>query len=309
MDLFDLAARQHGVVSYEQACDRLTRRRLATLERSGAMEHLLPGVYRMRGAVPTWKMRVMAGVLSMPGSQASHRTASVLREVGESVVGRPDLLIERWHRRHRLEGYFVHETKDLVSADLDEVDGIPCTSLVRTLVDLPAVVHPFRAGQALDAAFRRDPSIVQQVVRRHLEVARRGRTGTTALRALLQERGWVGDKVDSGFERLALQLVRRGSLPEPVLQHQVRAANFVAYLDLAWPDRMVGMECDSIAHHLSVAAFERDRVRRRTLLALGWKILEFTYNEVTRHPLMVLRELRRHLEVEPHAGLITTEPA
>lgn len=119
----------------------------------------------------------------------------------------------------------------------------------------------------------------------------------------------MGDKVDSGFERMALQLVRRGALPEPVLQHQVRAANFVAYLDLAWPDRMVAMECDSIAHHMSVAAFERDRVRRRTLIALGWKVLEFTYDEVARRPLTVLRELGHHLGVDLPRSHTTIKPA
>ena len=113
--------------------------------------------------------------------------------------------------------------------------------------------------------------------------------------ALLTERGWVGDKVDSGFERSALRLVRDAGLPEPTLQHKVTAQDFVAYLDLAWPAQMVAMECDSVEHHLSVAAFQRDRDRRRTLLGLGWSVLEFTYRDVTRHPAKVLGDLRRHL--------------
>jgi very-short-patch-repair endonuclease len=301
LDLFDLGERQHGVFSLNQArASRAAELQLERLLRSGAVEPWLPGVYRVRGTPPTWHLRLMAATLSIPGSLVSHRSASLLWEVGDFAAGRPELVVERWTRRHRLaSAIIVHESKDLVGGDVDRRFGIPCTSLVRTLVDLPAVATSFKCGDALDTAFRRDPTVIQRVTTRHLEVARRGRRGTTKLRALLQERGYVGDKVDSGFERRALRLVRSGGLPEPVLQHQVRDREFVAYLDLAWPDAMVAMECDSVAHHLSVQAFEHDRSRRRRLIALGWTILEFTYAEVTRNPAMVLAELNRYLRPRP----------
>jgi len=295
LDLYDLAARQHGVFSYDQSRSHLSDRQLQTLQANGVVERTLPEVYRIRGLPPSWRTTLMAGVLSIPGALVSHRSAATLWDVYDSKPGRPELLVERWKRRQRLSGYIVHETKDLVGADIHMRDGIPCTSLVRTLVDLPAVAHEFPVGMALDAAFRRDPTIIGRVARRHLEVARRGRNGTVALRALLTERGWVGDKVDSGFERRALRLVRDGGLPEPTLQHKVTDRDFVAYLDLAWPEQMVAMECDSVEHHLSVSAFQRDRDRRRTLLGLGWSVLEFTYGDVTQRPGKVLSGLRHHL--------------
>ena len=49
----------------------------------------------------------------------------------------------------------MHESRTLRGVDLDEVDGIPCTSVPRTILDLPAVAHPFLVGQALDDACRR----------------------------------------------------------------------------------------------------------------------------------------------------------
>jgi very-short-patch-repair endonuclease len=297
MDLLDLAERQHGVFSFVQGTELLgSQRQLDNLMGRGVIERWLPEVYRVRGTAPSWRMRVSAATLSVPGSQASHRCASMLREVGDFPLGRPEILVERWARRHRHHhSIIVHETKDLVGADFDVVDGIPCTSLVRTLVDLPAVTDEFRAGLALDRAFRRDNAILARVAARHQEVARRGRNGTVKLRRLLKERGMLGDKVDSGFERHALRLVRSGGLPEPVLQHQVRNGDFVAYLDLAWPEHMVAMECDSVEYHFGIAAFEHDRRRRRQLLALGWKILEYTFKDVTQRPAMVLHDLRFHL--------------
>jgi hypothetical protein len=167
--------------------------------------------------------------------------------------------------------------------------------LVRTLVDLPAVAWETRCGQALDHACRKDRSVLEWVRMRHLEVARRGRNGTVMLRALLERRG-KGDRLTgSGFEAKALHLITEACLPEPVLQYRVRDGDFLAFIDIAWPERMVGMECDSLAHHFGELAHTRDRKRRRRLKALGWDINEFTYEEVDETPHIVVRDLEKAL--------------
>lgn len=234
----------------------------------------------------------MVAVLSLPGALASRRTAAALHGLDGYWRDRIEVVTE--HGRWRRKEITVHQTKDLVTSDLDQVDGVPCTSLVRTLVDLPAVSHEFRAGQALDHACRLDRSVLEQVRLRHLEVARRGRNGTVALRAMLERRCGSG-LVGSGFETKALDLIGNAGIPDPVCQFEVRAGDFVAHLDLAWPDRMVGLECDSLAHHFGEHADQRDRTRRRTLTRLGWDIYEYTYEDVVRRGPMVVAELRRVL--------------
>lgn len=297
MDLFDLAARQHGVFSTSQLrSSGLSQHHFQRLIDQGLIEQHLPEVFRVRAAPASYRLRLSAAVLSTPGGLASHRAAA--RLWGLDVVGAApvEIVVERWYRRQRkTEGIVVHETKDLVGGDIDERHGIACTSLVRTLVDLPAVVHELRAGDALDAACRYDRPLLGRVAQRHAEVARRGRNGTVKLRGLLAERGQGDVVVDSGFERRALRLIQASALPKPVTQHQVRDGDFVCYLDLAWPDRLLGMECDSVEHHLSVRAFHWERERRRRLLRLGWKILEFTYRDVTQRGPMVVHELGLHL--------------
>jgi hypothetical protein len=131
-------------------------------------------------------------------------------------------------------------------------------------------------------------------VQRHLEVARRGRTGTVALRALLAERS-DANLVDSGFERRTLRLIAGSALPSPVTQLHVVDRDFQCWLDIAWPAFKVAVECDSLAHHQGERAFRWERIRRRRLIALGWTILEFTYREVTQQGPMVLAEIARHL--------------
>lgn len=296
MDLFDLAARQHGVFSARQATDHdISVRQVRTWLGNGVVDRPLPGVLRIAGAPATWAQRVQTATLWLPGSMASHRTAAALWELRGFESAPVEVLVERWTRRQRPPWLLVHETKDLVGGDLDERRGIACTSLVRTLVDLPAVTHLTKAGDALDHAARYDTSLLPRVRTRHLEVARRGRNGTVKLRLLLTERGQGRDLVDSAFERRALRLIAAGELPRPVTQHQVVDGEFTCYLDLAWPDHRLAMECDSVEHHLSVRAHHWDRERRRRLTRLGWTVLEFTHFDVTKRGPMVLHELGLHL--------------
>ena len=175
------------------------------------------------------------------------------------------------------------------------MDGIPCTSLVRTLVDLPAVAWEARCGQALDHARRHDRSLFDRVLARHLEVARRGRNGTVVLRALLERRG----SATARRHRLRAEGARphrRAGLPDPVPQFQVRDGEFVAYIDIAWPEQMVAMECDSLAYHFGELRHQGDRTRRRrlTLLGLGRATSTPTRTSPSGQA-TVLRELREAL--------------
>lgn len=296
MDLYELAERQHACFTREQArALGWTDRRIGGLVARGMVRRSGTGVFTLVGAPPSWEQRLHVAALGLPGSQASHRAAARVRGLPGFEQAPIELVVERGrHRRAAARGVVLHESKDLRGVDFDECDGIPCTSLVRTLVDLPAVVHEFKAGVALDHAMRRDPTVLDRVVQRHLEVARRGRTGTVALRRLLAERS-DASLVDSGFERRALRLIAGSTLPTPVTQHHIVDGDFQCWIDIAWPQHLVAMECDSLAHHQGERAFRWERIRRRHLAALGWTVLEFTYREVTQQGPMVLTELSRHL--------------
>lgn len=296
MDLYDLAARQHAAFTREQARGLgLTDHRIRGLVARGEARREAPGVFVLSGAPASWHQRVQVAVLSLPGAMASHRAAGRLRRWDGFQSAPIEVVVERGgHRRQAGRGVILHESKDLRGVDFDEVDGIPCTSPVRTLVDLPAVCHEFTAGVALDQVMRRDPGVLDRVVQRHLEVARRGRNGTVTLRGLLAERS-DAELVDSGFERRTLRLIAGSGLPRPVTQHHVVDGDFQCWLDIAWPQHLVAVECDSLAHHQGERAFRWERVRRRHLVALGWTVLEFTHREVTQQGPMVLADIARHL--------------
>lgn len=224
---------------------------------------------------------------------ASHRTAAALWRLDGFDPRQIEVLTPYARRRPRRD-WVVHETRRLAGVDLHVVDGIPCTSLVRTVLDLPAVAHPFRAAQGLDHACRTRPGMLDAIVARFLELAGRGRPGTRLMRAMLAERLGVGRFTQSGFESRAVRLVRSIGLPEPVLQHRVDdGRGFVAFLYLAWPDIRWAIECDSLAHHSGKRAHEWDRRRRRTLKRLGWDVVEITYDDVTIRPAETGQDLVR----------------
>jgi hypothetical protein len=133
-------------------------------------------------------------------------------------------------------------------------------------------------------------------VQRHRELPQRGRRGVRLINDMLAERLGLGRFADSDFGTMAARLVRSVGLPEPVLQHEVRDGEFVAFLDLAWPDIRSSVECDSLAHHSGKGPHEWDRARRRKLKRLGWDTVEITYDDVTTRRQATGRELRELYE-------------
>ena len=286
-----VAARHQGLVSWaEMQRMGIARSTIGAWVDQGRLERLAPAVYRIAGSPDTWAQRVMLATLDS-GGWASHRTSGALRKLDGHPCGIVEVVVERWKRSGRRPGYTVHESKDLKGVDLSEVDGIPCTSLVRTLIDLPAVEHEVRAEQALDHACRTDAGILVPTRQRFVEVARRGRNGTRAMRRLLNERPGDHIPVGSSFEAKALRIIRRLDIPEPVRQHKITDGDFVAFPDISWPPVRFFIECDSLAFHFGKRPHQWDRQRRRHLKRLGWEGIEWTYEDVTQREAQIGREL------------------
>lgn len=284
------AARHHGVLSTRSAAGLgIAPATLHGWVRSGRLHHPVPRTFVVVGAPQTWHQKATIATASSD-AWASHATATALWDLDGSRRGRIEVLTLHGRRRDRAR-WTVHETRRLRAVDLDEVDGVPCTSVARTILDLPAVAPPYLVGKALDHACRRWPGMLDVIVQRFLELGGRGRRGTRLLREMLAERLGLDRFTQSDFESNALDLVRSIGLPEPVLQHEVRDDDFAAFLDMAWPPIMLGLECDSLAHHFGKADHEWEHRRRRRLQRLGWAIIEVTYDDVAYRAQQTGREL------------------
>jgi very-short-patch-repair endonuclease len=67
----------------------------------------------------------------------------------------------------------------------------------------------------------------------------------------------------------------------------------VVRLDLAWPDRRIGLEADGRRWHATSADFERDMARANSIAMTGWRLLRFGWNDVHHDPATVIALLRQ----------------
>jgi very-short-patch-repair endonuclease len=169
-------------------------------------------------------------------------------------------------------------------------EGIPTTSVARTLLDLSPHLRP-RAMEETIAHANRLGLFDLLAVRRCLDEHPRQR-GAPALRRLLDAlEGTGAADLRSMLEVLLLQLADDHDLPRPVAN--ARVAGFL--VDFYWPTRRLIIEADSYTYHSMPSAFERDRERDQQLTLAGYTVVRFTYNQVTRTPEAVVHRVRRLL--------------
>ena len=95
-------------------------------------------------------------------------------------------------------------------------------------------------------------------------------------RRILLERDGNTPPIGEFAPRMAEMLTRAG-LPMPVFEHRVVVNGHEYYLDLAWPNRMVAVECNGAGSHNTPKAFRRDPMKRNRCERAGWLYLEFTW--------------------------------
>jgi predicted transcriptional regulator of viral defense system len=282
-----LAAEQHGVVVRRQLLDagltrEMIRGRLAS-------RHLLPlhrGVY----AVGHRRLRRegfwLAAVLAAgPGALLSHREAAALHGLRPAQRTTVDVTVAA---RRRVPGIQVHRVERLHVEDATTVDGIPVTSVARTLADLAAVVSAQALRKALEEAersHRLDARAIELVLRRT-----RGRNGRghERIRTALAELAATGTTVTrSPLEDRFLSLLDAHGLPRPLANASIDGME----VDMCWPQHRLVVELDGWAYHRSRQAFQRDRTRSNDLQAAGWTVLRFTHDDVVRRPAATARRI------------------
>jgi hypothetical protein len=106
------------------------------------------GVYAVGRPDLTPKGRWMAAVLACgPGALLSHASGAALRGLRQTAAARIDVTVPRPSPISR-PGVRVHRHPDLTPADIDVVDGIPVTSVSRTLLGLATFLRESRLEPA-----------------------------------------------------------------------------------------------------------------------------------------------------------------
>ena len=247
--------------------------------RQGRWRRAMRGVYA-EGREPVLRLdRARAEVL-MSGSVARGRLAGVLLDLDGVVLGPPHTF-----------GRAVPSDAAVI------VDGVPCTGGLQTLIDLAGVVSDDVWEQALECVLRRRLATIGQLDARLPELARTRTPGTGRIRRVLDRRGRSVPPTGSLLETLMVQLARRvAGLDAPQRQVLVETSHgdFVAFVDLAWPELGVFLELDG-QQHKGQPVYD---ARRQTSVtaAKGWLCGRFTWDEVTRIPAVSARKLAEVIE-------------
>jgi very-short-patch-repair endonuclease len=289
--LAPLAERQFGAFTREQAIALgFTAAAIKKRLSRGVWVLADHNVYRFSATPETWHQRLMAACLAGP-AVASHRSAGQLWAFSGMAPDLVEVTALR-HRRRKPTAVKWHESFHLSDRDVTVIDGIPCTRAVRTFLDLGVVLSSDELESVLNEGIRRNLLSVAAIWRR-LEAFGLRRPGARVVQAVLNRYVPNQRAPESVLETRFLQLLRSACLQEPVAQYEVTLTDGSAIrLDFAYPRRMVGVELDGAAYHSGVRAERRDRRRDTQLGAIGWRVLRFGWDEVTRDPDYVLAMMR-----------------
>jgi hypothetical protein len=278
-----LAERQHGVVALSQLQSLgLGRSGVSRRTAAGRLYRIHRGVYAVGRPHLTERGRWMAAALAYgPRAVVSHRSAAALHGIRRDNRGTTDVTLPGPSVRPR-PAIEVHRSTTLGPADVTTVDGIPCTTVARTLVDLGDVVDRRGVERAVDQA-----EVLQMFDLRAVEaaLARAGpRRGAGVLRAVLED--YEGPTLtDRELEERFLALCKTASLPSPAVNAWVTLDGGVAYkADFLWRTEKLIAETDGRDVHTTRRAFEHDRLRDQRLTLAGFTVVRFTWRQVRRDP-------------------------
>ena len=269
----------------------MTPRQIQARLAAGWLTPVHQSVYLVGSAGPSAEQAVLAACLAT-GSQAvaSHRSAGALWHLRGVEAPTPEVTL--WADRHRpLHGVRVHRTRVLDPVDVSRRRRIPVTTPARTLLDLGAVAPAPVVESALEDALMRRLVTFALLTATLERLGGPGRNGAGVLRALVEERDPATAPAESMLEDRLFQLLRRAGLPAPVRQYEVAGVR----LDGAYPHLRLGLEADSRIWHGGRLDVQRNSDKANRLLAHGWRVLHFTWFDLTRRHGYVVASVEREL--------------
>ena len=181
-------------------------------------------------------------------------------------------------------GIAVHRSRLIHPDDRTTVDGIPTTSVARTIIDLADVTSdPFLAAVVNEAEIQRrfDLNEIEATIDRLS-----GRTGRHRLARILAAYTEPPGYTTTEAERRFLTHCRAHGLPRP---QRITVAGYE--LDFYWPDARLAVEVDGGAFHRTRRAFHEDRRRDRRLAAHGIQVARVAWRDLANGEAELATEL------------------
>lgn len=285
MHPFRRAAVQHGLITWDQLRRAgVPETTIWTWARDGRIRRVQPRVYLVEGVPWSWEQEVFAAVAAAgPGAAASHRAAAKLWGLVDDAP--VELSVPRGRTPDLWARPTVHQTSD--PPRILHRNRIPVTTPMRAILDLGGVADAATVVDALDRAEVSRVCRVAAVEWQLAALARPGRRGVKVLRAALDHQALLDVPPDGILEPRFARLAQRAGLPRPRFQ-----LAFGPYrIDFAYPELWIAIEVDGYRARSTRRRFQSDLDRQNFLVARGWTVLRFTWNDVVRRPGYVARQI------------------
>ena len=293
-EMRQIASRQFGIVRRDQlTIAGLTEKMIRTRIGNGVIRPLYRGVYLLSGTPLIWEARVLAAQFALGERAAvSHRAAGSLWDLDGFPKGIVELTTANNGADVGRNGVVIHRSTLLTPSDVRNMGNFRVTGIERTLGDLGAVLTQDRVERALESALYRGLTTVQRLSDWVARSRRKGLRGVATLAGLLEERDPSQAPAESLFETDFYRLLKESRFSDARFQFAVfDAAGFIGRLDVAYPEKKVGVEAHSLRWHSPRERVKRDAERHNRLTAAGWRVLYETYETLNRRPQEILDRL------------------
>ena len=279
--LDDYLRRHDGVITLNQARRAgLSKHAVNRRVKSGKWLQCSQGVYFADDRPFTDSARIRAAVWSYGDrATASGLAAAWWHELTRFPPDVVEVTVPRDSNGRRRYGT-TPRRRDLAPKDIVKRNGLRVTALPLTVVE--AAARRGGGARLMDSALQRHVEL-PQLWNAHLR--NKGRHGSPAARRLLQA---ASDGARSAAERLLIKLLRDNNVTG--WKANCPLAGFK--IDVAFPGEKVAIETDGWAFHSGQEDFQNDRERQNKIALLGWKVLRFTWLDLTEYPQRVLAEIR-----------------
>ena len=233
----------------------------------------------------------------LPGAVVSHGSAAVLHglPIWPESVTQVHVTRSRSTGAQRRSLVEVHGAT-LSDRQVDVVQGIPTTSLARTVLDLGRTLPFEQAVAAGDAALRLGLSIGD------LEYALLGMEHWPGVRRARRVAGFLDADSESAGESVSRVRIMEGGLPRPTLQQRIYGHNglLVARSDFYWEEERTIAEFDGMVKYgrllkpgQSIAdVIFAEKQREDALRDLGWQVVRWLWADLYRRGVIRDRVLR-----------------
>jgi predicted transcriptional regulator of viral defense system len=293
----DLVERQHGVVSRRQLrALGLSEAGITARAQSAHLHRLFRGTFAVGHRAIGRHGYLLAAVLaSGEGAVLSHGSAAELLGLWDKRPDCFDVIAPRRAGR-KIEGIRWHNVLRPTSTEIVIRDGIPCTTVSRTIIDMAGRTGPKTLHRLVEQA-----AVLRQLDIREVDriLSRGRRRGAPWLRIVLEP--WRTDdewkpRLRSPLEAKLLPALLAAGVPRPHCNVKLRLDGEKVEIDLLWEEQRLAIETDGEETHGTRGAFQSDRRRDQLLLANGYRVARVTWRQAEEETVAVVERIKRMLQ-------------